>query len=208
MRAEIVTNHPLDMASPERYKQLQYDLSESTLDDRPCPNVDIPSIPLLYEGFGHFLDIMDGRDDVPGLADVNIQELWKAVDHFANKMTELEHLVGEDARRDAALSCLGRIFSARRGIKIPSLRAAGRTSGHNTAPHGAGSMVIEVRNWSSDPHVEDGDCTLHEVKLVCDVARLIATKMDVYARRELYLRWRVPCLGLTIVGELDTFAFQ
>ena len=81
-RARIVTNAPSDTAKSAIYEHLQQEPSEKILDDRPEPDADIPPIPLLYEGFGHFLDIMDGRDDVPGLADVDVRELWKAVDDW------------------------------------------------------------------------------------------------------------------------------
>ena len=148
---------------------------------------------------------MDGRDDVPGLADVDVPELWRAVDDLASKMTGF--FDKEDGRRDAALPCLTRIFSARRGIKIPPLHVAAigsvRTDVHNTATHGAGTMVVKFKNWST------GVSALPQVELACDVARLNATGMDEdNACRQLYLRWRVPCVGLTIVGELDTSAFH
>ena len=81
-RARIVMKAPSDTAKSAVYEQLQQEPSEKILDDRPEPDADIPPIPLLYEGFGHFLDIMDGRDDVPGLADVDVRELWKAVDDW------------------------------------------------------------------------------------------------------------------------------
>ncbi|KIL58377.1 hypothetical protein M378DRAFT_170630, partial [Amanita muscaria Koide BX008] len=74
-RAKIVTNEPSDIGTSEKYQSLQGDPSERILDDRPKPDDDIPPISLLYEGFGHFLDIMDGHKNVPGLADVDVQEL-------------------------------------------------------------------------------------------------------------------------------------
>ena len=93
----------------------------------------------------------------------------------------------EDDRRDAALPCLARIFSARRGSKIPPLYAVS-SDGHKFATHGAGTIVVEFGNGitgiSATPHVE--------------LARLYSTE----ARRRLYPGWRAPCLGLTIVGEL------
>ena len=204
-RARIVTKAPSDTAKSTIYENLQKEPSEKILDDRPEPDPDIPPIPLLYEGFGHFLDIMDGRDDVPGLADVDVPELWRAVDDLASKMTGF--FDKEDGRRDAALPCLTRIFSARRGIKIPPLHVAAigsvRTDVHNTATHGAGTMVVKFKNWST------GVSALPQVELACYVARLNATGMDEdNACRQLYLRWRVPCVGLTIVGELDTSAFH
>jgi hypothetical protein len=174
------------------------------LDGHPEPDCDIPPIPLLYDGFGHFLDIMAARDDVPGLADVNFQELWEVVDDLASKMTK--YFSDEDEWRDAALPCLNRIFSACRGIKIPSLSPAAigsvRTNVHNTATHGAGTMAVEFKNWSM------GITALPQIELVCYVAHLDARGMNDEAHQQLYLQWRVPCLGLTIVGELNVSAFH
>jgi len=175
---------PSDTAKSAVYEQLQQEPSEKILDDRPEPDADIPPIPLLYEGFGHFLDIMDGRDNVPGLADVNVRELWEAVDDLASKMTR--YFSNVDGRRDAALPCLTRIFSARRATKIPPLHAAAIssiiTNGHNTATHGAGTMVVEFKNWST------GVSALPQVELACYVAHLNAMGMDeVNACRQLYL---------------------
>jgi len=200
-RAKIVQGSPSYIGKSATYQRLQRDLSEKVLDDRPEADADIPPIPLLYEGFGHFLDITDGRDDVPGLADVDVRELRKAVDDLATTMTG--YFRSEDDRRDAALPCIGRINSARRGIKIPPLHAASigpvRTDGHNTATHGAGTMTVEMKNWMT------GINCLPQIGVVCYVAHLDAKEMSqLESRRQLYLRWRVPCVGLTIVGELDS----
>jgi len=196
-RTKTVKNAPSDTGKSAIYESLQQQTSEKILDDRPHPDLDIPPIPLLYHGFGHFLDIMDARDDVPGLADVDVPELRNAVDDLAREMTG--YFSKEDDRRDAALPCLNRIFLARRGINIPPLSAAAIgsviTDGHNTATHGAGTMAVEFKNWST------GVSSLPQIEVVCYVARLMAMKMDHEVLRQLYERWRVPCVGLTIVGE-------
>ena len=194
-RAKIVTTAPSTTAKPEVYEPLQLEPSEKIYDDRPKPDPDIPSIVLLYEGFGHFLDITDGREDVPGLAGINVKSLRSKVDTFASKMNE--YYGDENMRRDAVLPCVTDIFSARRGIQIPEIHAESmgsvRTDGHNTATHGAGTMVVEFRNKIA------GINAIPQVELACYVARLNSTKVD----EQLYLGWRIPCLGLTIVGELD-----
>jgi hypothetical protein len=194
-RAKIVTTAPSTTGKLAIYEHLQYQPSEKILDDRPEPDADIPPIPLLYHGFGHFLDIMDARDDVPGLADVEVLELRKE-DDLASKMTG--YFENENDRRDAALPCLNRIFDARSRIKIPLLSptAIGSvvTNGHNTATHSVGTMTVEFKNWST------GISALPQIELVCYVARLNAVEMNDEARRQLYLGWRVPCVGLTIIG--------
>ena len=137
---KFATTAPSDAAKQAAHERLQQDPSEKILDDRPEPDLDIPPISLLYEGFGHFLDIMDGRGNVPGLADIDVRELHQAVDDLANTMTLF--FAKEDDRRDPALPILNRIFSARKGTNIPMLAAAAigsvRSDGHNIAVHGGG----------------------------------------------------------------------
>ena len=66
-----MVNAPSTTAKPEIYETLQQEPSEKIFDNRPEPEANIPSVALLYEGFGHFLDIMDSCHNVPGLADID-----------------------------------------------------------------------------------------------------------------------------------------
>ncbi|KAI6006859.1 hypothetical protein EDD15DRAFT_2514757 [Pisolithus albus] len=196
-RSKIVKNLPLITAQPEVFESLQKDLSEKILDDRPKPDPDVAPTPLLYEGFGHFLDIMDGRLDVPGLADIDTTKLLSKVDEFASKMNK--DYPNEDFRREAVLPYLNRIFKARRGIEIPPLHAPAigsvRSGVHNDAPHGTGTMVVVFRNSLA------GIDAIPEVELTGYVAHLNVKGIH----RKLYLGWRVPCLGLIIVGHMLQF---
>jgi hypothetical protein len=146
-RTKLATISPSTTSKPAEYQTLQKDYFEKILDDRPGPD-DIPPISLLYEGFGHFFDIIDGHDNVPGLADVDSRELHRAVNGLADEMTG--YFETEDERRDTALPHLNRIFSARNGIEIPMLAApigSVRSDGHNVVGHGAGSIAVECKNW-------------------------------------------------------------
>jgi len=122
-------------------------------------------------------------------------ELFKAVDDFAQKMCRFYE--NADRRRDAALPPLNRIFSARSGTPIPEMHASTigsvRTDGHNVGKHGGGGMVTVFKNRAAN------NTAIAEVELVGYVAHLYAKGMEVH--RELFERWRVPCLGLTVVGE-------
>ena len=199
-RAKIVTNAPSTTSRINYYQRLQEDPSQKILDDRPRPDSDIPPVPLLYEGFGHFLDIMDGGIYVPGLSDVDVHQLRQRVDDLASEMTK--YFDNEDARRDAGLPLVDRIFSARRGTTIPGLHASAigsaKSDGHNVGNHGAGTLVVEFKNW-----ITDITC-LPQVELTCYFARLIANQMGDTAHRQIFLGWRVPCLGLTIVGKFKS----
>jgi hypothetical protein len=134
-RTKPVTTAPSQTGKSSTYLDLQNNPSEKILDDRPQPDADIPPIPLLYDGFGHFLDVMDGHEDVPGLADAEVRELQDAVDDFAVKMTTFFN--NEDDQRDVGLKCLKKIFAAHRAIMIPPIAAAAigsvKSDGHNIA---------------------------------------------------------------------------
>ncbi|KAI6110990.1 hypothetical protein EDD17DRAFT_1765031 [Pisolithus thermaeus] len=191
-RSKIVTNPPSIVGTPDFFESLQKDQAEKILDDRPTPDHDVAPAVLLYEGFGHFLDIMDGRLGVPGLVDIDTTKLASEADEFARKMNE--NYANEDSRREAVLPCLNRIFKACRGIEITPLHASAigsvRSDGHNIAAHGAGTMVVQFKNRITGIQV------IPEVELTGYVARLSVKGMEVH--RKIYLGWRVPCLGLII----------
>jgi hypothetical protein len=93
---------------------------------------------LLYEGFGHFLDIINGRDDVPGLDEIDAPKLESAVtvDELAKWMSTYFAADG------CGIPCLTCIFSPRTS-RFPSFYAATIGSGYNTTPPGPASMVLE-----------------------------------------------------------------
>ncbi|KAI5994697.1 hypothetical protein EDD15DRAFT_2165643 [Pisolithus albus] len=198
-RSKIVITPPSIVGIPDFYQSLQKDPSEKILDDCPEPDSDVAPAALLYEGFGHFLDIMDGRPDVPGLADIDTMKLFSEVDEFARKMNE--DYAYEDLQREAVLPYLNRIFKARRDIQIPSLHASAIGSvgsdGPNDADYGSGTMVVEFKNRIT------GISAIPEVELTSYVARLNLRGMEVH--RKLHLGWRVPYLGLIIVGHMLQF---
>jgi len=173
------------------------------LDDCPKPDPDISPIPLLYSGFGHFLDIMDGCENVPGLADIEVPKLQKAVDEFARKVTEF---IDAEEWASMGLHYLMCIFTARRGPPIPRIQAGNIGSigsdGHNITANGTSSIVVKFKNTLIR------NTALPQIELVGYVAHLNTTTVNVDEARQLYLQWKAPCLGLTIVGELDTFIFQ
>ena len=191
-RTKLATTSPSTAAQPFKYEKIQNTPSEKILDDRPEQVADIPPVPLLYDGFGDFLDIVNGVTDVPGLSEVDMIELLKAVDDFAQKMCRFYE--NEDLRRVASLACLNRVFSARSGNPIPALHVSAIGSvGHNVGKHGGGALVFKFKNHAANNN------SIAEVELAGYVAHLHAKGMEVH--RKLFKRWRVPCLGLTVVGE-------
>jgi hypothetical protein len=196
-RSKLATVAPSVTAQPSEYRSLQRRPSQRILDDCPERDEDLPPVSLIYDGFGSFKDIFHGQVDVPGLSDIDLTQLQDRVDALADKMCRFYPL--EDDRRDAAIPHLNSIFAARTGVTIPELLPAAigsaRTDGHNVERHGAPGIVIEIRNW---PANNNG---IPQVKISGYVARSHAR----FVPAELLERWRVPTLGLTIVGEHEAY---
>jgi hypothetical protein len=175
------------VARSPNYQSLQADPFQKILDDRPSPDADIAPIALLYHGFGRF-------EDVIACPKATLVEQFKpAVDKFAEAMSRF---YPEDQRRDAGLPLLNAIFAIRAEKMIPSLSAAAigsvRSNGHSVDRHGMVNTVVELKNElagiSSIPHVEVVAYAAHAHARIDGTQRLLEG-------------WRVPCLGITIVGE-------
>lgn len=195
-RAKLANDPPSFLAESQNYERLQQDSRERILDDRPEPDRDIPPVPLLYPGFGHFLDIVDGCGNVPRLADVKVAELRKAVDRLAMKMTGF--VEPEEEWREECLVYLRQIFDVRQDIKMPQILSSPIGSvgpvGHDIAVNGTSSIVVKFEK--SHPGIP----ALPQVEVTGYFAHL-----NRRSDPELYRRWRVPCLGLTIVDCDITF---
>ena len=212
-RSKIFRTAPSEMGKLSEYRALQKsDLR--ILDDRPKRDL-VPPPPLLYEGFGHFLDTFRRRDEVPK------QSKWRraleiAVNYFAEDMTAI-YKTG-DARKKIGLTGLNEILSLEfdemdleggsegipcrlddSGPGYYTLEAASvdssdaHSDGHCNGPHGAISCIVSFKNELVDVH------SMPLVELTTLVARSHAQSMK--SHKELYEGWRVPCLGLTIVGK-------
>jgi len=186
------------LAQPSEYRSIQNRSSQRILDDRPGRDEDLPPISLIYDGFGYFLDIFHGHLDVPGLSDICLTELQDRVDAFADSMCCF--YTHEDDCRDAGTPHVNSIFAARTGVTMipelwPGAIGSAVTDGHNIGPHRAPSVVAEYKNWPAN-----NGC-IPQVEIAGYVARSHAR----FVSAELVRRWRIPTLGLTIVGEHETY---
>jgi len=59
--------------------------------------------------------------------------------------------------------------------------------------HGGAGIITEFRNRAANNNA------IAEVEMAGYVAHLHLKGMEVH--KELFERWRVPCLGMTVVGE-------
>lgn len=104
----------------------------------------------MYSRFSHFLDIVDGLDDVPGIADGNVVELHMVVDDFALAMSWFFN--DETKQRDEGLVHLNKIFNAQHtsSTEIPHilLGVIGNvmSDGHNLTKDDTTSIVVEFKN--------------------------------------------------------------
>ncbi|TFK18037.1 hypothetical protein FA15DRAFT_731608 [Coprinopsis marcescibilis] len=188
-RAKLIDLAPSQIAKPAQYKSLQQNPSQKILDDRPSPDVDVAPIALLYHGFGHFEDIITCREAI------NIEQCRSSVDAFAEAMSCFYPT--ENDRRDAALPHLNGIFSAHVGATIPSVHPAfigtAGSDGHSVGRHGQPLNVIEIKNEQA------GIQALPQIEAAAYVGRLHNSMMP--AARVLLEQWRMPCLGITIIGH-------
>ncbi|KAJ2935505.1 hypothetical protein H1R20_g1589, partial [Candolleomyces eurysporus] len=187
-RTKLAQDAPSQVARSSTYKSIQHNPSEKILDDRPSPDADIAPIALLYHGFGHFEDIIACRKAT------DIERFKPAVDNFAETMSRFYR--HEDERRDAGLPLLNIILAIRGDSATPSLSAAAigsvRSNGHSVGRHDGPITVVEFKNELT------GIIALPHVEAVAYVAHLHA-RID--GRRQLFQKWRIPCLGITVIGH-------
>jgi len=193
-RSKVARTAPSSFAQPRTYRSTQKDLTDKILDDRPSEDDDIPPVSLLYDGFGQFLDIFAGDTNVEDVNDVKVSDLQFAVDNFAQLMCGFFDV--EYQRRDAGLPALDKIFAARKDGSRAEIKAEAigsvTTDGHYTGDHGVATMVYEFKNWSTDISA------LPEIQLVGYFAHSFAREAAKYSGK--LDGWRVPGLGVTIVG--------
>jgi hypothetical protein len=197
LRSTLATTAPSVVAKKDHYKSIQQRPSSKILDDRPQPD-HVPPASLLYDGFGHFNDIFSRRGDK---RDKKRQDLETAVDAFADKMTQI--YPDELGRRTVALSILNQILfpDSHRTIMAASIGST-HTDGHYDGPHGAASCIFEFKDELVDISA------IPEVELSAYAARSHKQSIESSQKaKEVFLGWRVPCLGITVVGKL-TLHFQ
>ncbi|KAJ2936627.1 hypothetical protein H1R20_g456, partial [Candolleomyces eurysporus] len=190
-KAKLAVEAPSALAKDDEYKIMQGNSVERVLDDRPKPDLNIPPIALLYSGFGEF------QDTFKSSVTPRNQKEERTFRRFADAMT-LPY--SSDAERQkAAVDLINAIFeahnvSARLGLGANTglLPADAYALGPNNFP----IVVSDIRNEAvADAHsnIRLASYGAHFHILVDDKAR------------ELFERWRVPYLGITIVGPYVTF---
>jgi hypothetical protein len=195
---------PLRITQTSESMALQRNQEEKAtiLYDRPEPHPDIPHVALLYDGFGEFLDIFHGRKEVSGLELWKQQDLEHRINDFADEMAGFYET--ERDRRLTVIPNMNLILTALacEGQRSPFLRGAfdpPMPVGHIMGEHGAMSCIVLFKNESCDieimPHIE----------LTNHVARSFNEAIRQGRNRELFQAWKVPCLGITVVGGWVVF---
>ena len=197
-RSRPATIPPSEHAKPSQYIKTQQNTSERILDDRPVADRGVPPAALLYEGFGEFQDICDGRRDPMHLDEKLLTELEEAVDDFALRMCGFYD--DETDRMAACLRHLNRILSIGKP-SMPKLAASSirnvRSDGHFLGKHGEPVVVVEFKD-----NVENGIVTAQLAGYYAHALKE-ALLIDPDNNR-LFASWRAPCLGISIVGKSYT----
>ena len=139
------------------------------------------------------MDTFRRREDVYDLTPER-RKVKLAVNTFAEAMTAF--FKTENERRTKGLNALNAILSLDghhelAAACVDSSRIC--TDGHFNGPHEAISCIVEFKNELVDIN------SIPLVELVGYVAHSHA--QSIQSHRKLYMGWRVPSLGLTVVGE-------
>ena len=189
----IAEDPPSTVAKLENYVESQKDAIKRISDDRPGEDTLIAPISLLFQPFGYFRDI-DCGVKVPGEADIHEGELRKKVNALADAMTRFYRSNGERCSRFR--EHLEVVFDIPRGSIISSKTPDCETAsdGHVDGAHGAMVLCLECTNEVSTASCEPA------VRLVSNVAASFRSRAD-SRYQELFQRWRVPVLGVTLIGK-------
>ena len=184
---------PSKISSITAYKSLQGDSRQKILDNRPSPDKDIPPVVLLYHSFGLFYDIFHGQINIPQLNKIDEPQFVQNVDRFLQLMGS--YYMKENARRNEGLKIINDILTSHSDAgNIPPLAVSSilnyRSDSHMVGSHGGAVCVTEFKN------------EIHSILSVPYVeATAYAAQTHMAVIPALFRGWRVPCLGLTIVGK-------
>ena len=192
----ITKEAPSVAAKLENYSKSQKNYRKGILDDRPGKDDLIAPIPLLYQPFGHFRDIRCGVK-APGEGDIHEGELREKVDALADAMTMFHE--SKEERRSKFVKHLEAIFRVPPGSINSSKIPSGQTisDGHVNGEHGAMVFCLECENELSAASCEP------IAKLISYIATSFQSRADDHP--EPFRRWRVPALGVTLVGEFTLY---
>jgi hypothetical protein len=196
-RLRIAKDAPSDVAKVPNYKKLQLDSKQRILDDRPDQDPLIAPISLLYQPFGYFHDVRCGKKFQDPRLDINGAEFKSKVNALADHMANFQR--SEEDRRSIFIKDLETILKLSPNVigstKIPK---TGKISdGHLSGDHGAIVVCVECKNELSAASCEP------VVQLTSYVAA--SFKGQAEDHRDLFNRWRIPALGVTLVGKLALY---
>ena len=110
----------------------------------------------------------------------------------------------EESRRDTGLESIHNIFQSRSGTQIPRVQGAYidsyKTEGHIIGNHGGAAMIVVFKNEIA------GITSVPVVEATAYAAQTHKVHME--SHKKVFLGWRVPCLGITVVGESDLISQQ
>jgi hypothetical protein len=197
MNAKLVTA-TVSFFTPSNMIDLQNDPGERVINDRPTCDYEWAPIELYYPNFGVFREIFVERQMPTSLHDfIDSRQFEAAVDSYR---VALSHLyTDDDAKRDATLPLLQKIYLSRKGCPYMPIMTASDVSrmrmsdGHCYGSHGAIYNIQEIRAEIGSPGA------VADMQSAACIARSHAKVYDQH--RRMYEGWRVPSMTMIVQGN-------
>jgi hypothetical protein len=172
------------------YADLQKDPDEKIFDDSPDLDVDIPPLPLLYRGFGHFLDSTN-LEAIQFIQSGRLSNRDSTKDEDVDRLMQtMCRIYSEGVKRDRVQDLLHRIlFSGGAPFEYNTNNTSQRaTDGHILAAHGGPLFIFKYKPQMdvTEPQLGGNFIQLAEAAIA-----------------QIFRGWRQPCLGLIIRGKSD-----
>ena len=179
-RARLALARPSNLNAFSAYQDLQLDPEQKILDDFPQPDLNIPPLALLYNGFGRFYDHITSAAS----SQIFYPDLKMLVDQFVAKASEIQD---EEYLQQILPGILCEILFPSQGVEISDILDSSRakTDGHVIGPHDGPIFIVELKR----------QITTAEPQMAAYFHHLAQKTPEATA-----LAWRQPCLGVIIRG--------
>ena len=185
--SRYVLDAPSTVSKPNVFREYQK-TEDRILNDRPCTDIKVPPLALLYPPFGQFADDLDSEKVPP----TNPRKFQLAVDTFASVMCR--HFRDKEVRRMAVLGALNGIFRSYEPFSLPLIvpdTIAGErvSDGHANGPAQVMETVVGFED-NTDPEIQNTSCYL----------QMNDSQMRLGTHKKSFEKYLCPALGISIIG--------
>jgi len=184
-RTRLALVGPSKINAFSAYQRLQNDPEQKILDDFPQPDLNIPPLALLYNGFGRFYDHITSAAS----SQTFCPDLKMLVDQLVAKASEI---LSEEYLQQTLPGILREILFPSQEIKFSTILESSRakTDGHVIGPHDGPIFIVELKRQIT-PAEPQMAAYFHHLARQTPKATALA--------------WRQPCLGVIIRGLITYF---